>query len=68
MDKVITFVSAKEAVNNFLSNEFESFPKKLNSQFLNFFSELSTYEEEGRKLRPNILFTKLLKMFCNYKI
>ena len=64
MDKVITFVSAKEAVNNFLSNEFESFPKKLNSQFLNFFSELSTYEEEGRKLRPNILFTNAIDYIC----
>lgn len=64
MDNVITFAAAKDAVSNFLSNEFEVFPKKLNSQFLNFFSELSTYEEEGKKLRPNILFTNAIDYIC----
>lgn len=64
MEQVITFAAAKDAVSNFLLSEFENFPKKLNNQFLNFFSELSTYEEEGKKLRPHILFTSSIDYIC----
>ena len=57
MRDTVTYSTAKVAVTNFVENEFEDFPKKLLAQFLNFFSELATYEEEGTKLRPNIIFT-----------
>lgn len=57
MQDTVTYSTAKVAVSEFMDREFENFPKKLHLQFLNFFSELSTYEEEGVKLRPNILFT-----------
>lgn len=63
MEKV-TYVTARESVTKFINNEFDEFPKKLNSQFLNFFSELTTYEEEGQKLRPNILFTNAIDYIC----
>ena len=57
MRDTITYSTAKLAVSEFMENEFTDFPKKLHAQFLNFFSELATYEEEGEKLRPNIVFT-----------
>lgn len=57
MQDTVTFSTAKIAVSEFIEREFEEFPKKLHVQFLNFFSALSTYEEEGTKLRPNIIFT-----------
>lgn len=57
MRDTITYSTAKVAVSEFMDREFEDFPKKLHAQFLNFFSELATYEEEGIKLRPNIVFT-----------
>ncbi len=57
MRDTVTYSTAKLAVSEFLENEFTDFPKKLHAQFLNFFSELATYEEEGEKLRPNIVFT-----------
>ena len=60
----VTYISAKDAVTEFVDNEFTSFPKKLGSQFLNIFSELATYEEEGTKLRPNILFTNAIDTIC----
>ena len=57
MRDTVTYSTAKLAVSEFMENEFTDFPKKLHAQFLNFFSELATYEEEGEKLRPNIVFT-----------
>ena len=57
MRDTVTYSTAKVAVSEFLEREFSEFPKKLHAQFLNFFSELATYEEEGEKLRPNIVFT-----------
>lgn len=57
MQDTVTYSTAKVAVTEFVEREFENFPKKLFTQFLNFFSSLSTYEEEGTKLHPNILFT-----------
>ncbi|MGI5841917.1 MAG: hypothetical protein ACOX6H_01320 [Christensenellales bacterium] len=57
MEKEVIFISAKEAVINFFKQEYESFPNKLLNQFLSSFSHLSSYEEEGDKIRPNIVFT-----------
>lgn len=57
MQDTVTYSTAKVAVTEFIEKEFETFPKKLQMQFLNFFSSLANYEEEGTKLHPNLLFT-----------
>ena len=57
MKENVFYVSAREAVNEFFKIESESFPPKLQTQFINFFGELGRYEEEGVKIRPNIIFT-----------
>ena len=57
MQENVFYVSAREAVNEFFRLECESFPSKLQSQFVGFFSELGKYEEEGVKIRPTIIFT-----------
>lgn len=57
MQNNIFFLQAREALNQFIKTETETFPSKLQTQFLNFFSELGKYEEEGIKIRPNIIFT-----------
>lgn len=57
MKETVIYSTAKTAVSEFIEREFGEFPKKLHAQFLNFFSELSTYEEEGSKIRPCIFFT-----------
>lgn len=57
MTENVFYFDAKNAVLNFLKKEFPSFPAGLEAQFLNFFSQISIYEEEGIKIRPNILFT-----------
>lgn len=57
MQDTVTYSTAKVAVTEFIEREFENFPKKLFTQFLNFFSSLTIYEEEGTKLHPNIMFT-----------
>lgn len=57
MQKSIFYVSARDSVKEFFANEWENFPSKLETQILNYFSELGKYEEEGVKIRPNIIVT-----------
>lgn len=57
MQDNVFYVSARDAVVDFIKIETENFPNKLQTNFLNFFSELGKYEEEGVKIRPNIIFT-----------
>lgn len=57
MIEQINYENAKIALLEFFKNEFPGFPIKLQNQFLNFFYEINKYEEEGVKLKPNILFT-----------
>lgn len=53
----IFFITAKESVVEFLDYENANLPPKLQMQFINYFSEFGKYEEEGVKIRPNIILT-----------
>ncbi|MGD9901646.1 MAG: hypothetical protein AB7S44_03830 [Spirochaetales bacterium] len=53
----IFYDNAKNAVNDFLKEEFSEFPLKLKARFIDFFYKIGNYEEEGLKLRPTILLT-----------
>jgi hypothetical protein len=53
----IFYIDAKTKIVDFLSTEFQDFPVKLQNRFLNFVPAMSSYEEEGTKYKPNILFT-----------
>lgn len=57
MQENVFYVSARKQLVDFFDLESTDFPLKLLSQFMNFFSQLSRYEEEGVKIRPNIIFT-----------
>lgn len=62
MQENVFFISARDSIVEFFKQECDTFPVKLESQFINFFSQLSRYEEEGEKIRPNILFTNNIDM------
>ena len=49
--------NAKNAINEFLKEEFNEFPIKLKTRFIDFFYKIGSYEEEGIKLRPTIILT-----------
>ena len=53
----IFYIDAKTKIVDFLATEFEDFPIKLQNRFLNFFPKIMNYEEEGSKIRPNIMLT-----------
>lgn len=53
----IFFEPAKQSIDSFIQSEFPNFSNKLTAQLINFCSVISSYEEEGVKLRPTILFT-----------
>ena len=53
----IFYFDAKTKIVDFLSTEFVDFPIKLQNRFLNFFPNMASYEEEGIKYKPSILFT-----------
>lgn len=57
MQDNVFFINARDAISEFFQQEYTDFPVKLQNQFLNFFSQLSRYEEENEKIRPSILFT-----------
>lgn len=57
MDEMIFFDNAKENVTNFFEKEFVNFPPLLMSHFLNRFNDLLNYTEEGKGIKPNIIFT-----------
>ena len=57
----IFYENGKEGILKFVENEFPNFPQKLMAQFINFFTSISFYEEEGTKLRPCILFTNCIE-------
>lgn len=54
---MIFFDRAKEQVTSFFEKEFENFPPLLMSHFLNKFNDILNYTEEGKVIRPNIIFT-----------
>lgn len=57
MEENIFYLSAKDSVDNFILNETNEFPKKLQNQLINFIPYMGNYEEEGVKYRPVLLFT-----------
>jgi len=57
MEENIFYLSAKDSLDNFILNETNEFPKKLQNQLVNFIPNMGNYEEEGVKYRPRILFT-----------
>ena len=74
----IFYSTANEQLINFINNEWPNFPQNLLHQYLNFFSNLTYYEEEGIHIKPNILITNdidtigknipsgfVLEMFCD---
>ena len=57
MEEMIFYDRAKSSVVEFFEKEFENFPPLLMSHFLNKFNDLLNYTEEGRVIRPKIVFT-----------
>ena len=58
----IFYDSAKTAINDFLKEEFNGeFHSKFKTRFLDFFYKIGNYEEEGVKLKPNIIITNNIK-------
>jgi hypothetical protein len=58
----IFYDSAKTAINDFLKEEFNGeFHSKFKIRFLDFFYKIGNYEEEGVKLKPNIIITNNIK-------
>ena len=57
MEEIIFFDSAKDSVTKFFESEFESMPPLIMSHFLNKFNDLLNYTEEGKLIRPKIIFT-----------
>ncbi len=56
--KITTFYEeAKKNLLLFLNQEFEGLQIRFKTRFLDFFNEISTYEEEGTKIRPSIILT-----------
>jgi len=53
----VFYVDAKTKIVDFLNSEFAGFPVKLQNRFLNFFSLIIDYEEEGHRYKPSLLFT-----------
>jgi len=57
MNENIFYLDAKNKIVDFLTQNFDDFPIKLQNRFLNFFPKMVNYEEEGKVYRPRLLFT-----------
>lgn len=58
MNENIFYIDAKTKIVDFLLTEFSgTFPLKLQNRFLNFFPQITNYEEEGKKYKPAIFLT-----------
>lgn len=53
----IYYQNAKDKIVEFIGHEWPNFPQGLLNQYLNFFTKISNYEEEGMAIHPNILIT-----------
>lgn len=51
------FTEAKDTVLRFLTKEYPSMPENLMTMFINNFYKFCSYEEEGIKVKPRIIFT-----------
>lgn len=61
MEQKVFFDTAKEQVTNFFEKEFPFFPPLILSNFLNRFNDFLNYSEEGKIIRPNIIFTNSIE-------
>lgn len=66
MKENVFYVNAKSKIVDFLADNFEDFPIKLQNRFLNFFPLMSNYQEEGIKYHPRILFTDNIDVIVKY--
>lgn len=57
MEENIFYTNAKEAIDEFITNESDEISKKLQNQLINFIPSMCNYEEEGCKIRLTILIT-----------
>ena len=57
MNENIFYLDAKNKIVDFLASDFDDFPIKLQNRFLNFFPQMTNYEEEGDRFKPRLLFT-----------
>ena len=57
MTENMFFDNGRQSIENFIENEWPDFPNKFSAQLINLCSTLGSYEEEGVKLRSNILIT-----------
>ncbi len=53
----IFYQNARDKIVDFINHEWPDFPQGLLNQYLNFFTTISHYEEEGVSIKPNILLT-----------
>ena len=51
------FTEAKETVLRFIVKEYPTMPEELVSVLINNFYKFCSYEEEGQKIKPRIIFT-----------
>ena len=56
-EDLVFFDKAKENITNFVEKEFVGFPSLLMSHFLNKYNDLMNYSEEGKSIKPTIIFT-----------
>ncbi len=57
MEKNAFYTSAKAEIVEYLAENYPAFPQKLQPYLISLFSSIGRYEEEGKKIRPSILFT-----------
>ena len=51
------FTEAKDTVLRFIAREYPTMPENLISVLINNFYKFCSYEEEGQKIKPRIIFT-----------
>ena len=51
------FTEAKESVLRFIAREYPTMPEDLITAFIHNFYRFCSYEEEGQKIKPRIIFT-----------
>ena len=53
----VYFEGAKSSIGEFFKVEFSNLPETELNRFISYFYQLSNYEEEGVKIRPNLYIT-----------
>lgn len=58
------FTEAKDTVLRFIAKEYPTMPENLISMLINSFYKFCSYEEEGRDIKPRILFTSNIELLA----